>query len=303
MADLESAATEALDGVRTAASAVVSARARLDALATRVEEMHRQVQADWDRLDEQARVFSEATAEQATHVAQASDGAGTALVELKGDAEQTMGSGASEIEASQEHTSSLTEQFAAAQPRLEQVRTALDEAVASLESQAAGVASDLESALAEAREFLEVELTDGLQSLADEVSERTRALGEALDRGADELRDAYQAWSDGLERVETALVVESTSIDEELTENVDLACDRCADAYRAAFEATSARVREVEAVLRGLEAAAAEADGGSAPLAAPLEEALGRAVEGWQGAQQALEAAVAVLARYSFVTP
>jgi DNA repair exonuclease SbcCD ATPase subunit len=300
MADLEAAATDALDKVKALATEVEEARQLFAAQEGRLTELRTRLLADWARVDEGARALAAVTTEQSEQLAKETEEAGTALLELKGDAGQAVGQGASELEASQEHTAAFAERFPAGEAELTRLRDTVREAAQAFGDQAASVAEDLELALGKARDFVATDVVDGLQALQEEIAERGEAVATALDECEQQLEESYDAWADGLDQVDATLEATFGELADALTRNADTAFAYCEDAWRAAVETAAARVREVETLLGDLqESAASGAE--AAGTAATLGEGLDESARGALSVRGKLDEVKALLASFTFV--
>lgn len=170
MADLETAAGEAIISVRQLEARISDANARLDQLReSSLAAIDAQCDTVWARLEQQVATFINAVHEQQKLVhSLGQDTLGTlgstrdALNKAYSVAESHVGEASSMI-------SSLREEVAAVEPEITAMLEALQASAQRLEQQLTTADTELEQATQDARQFIGVEVVEALQQMQQEV--------------------------------------------------------------------------------------------------------------------------------------
>jgi DNA anti-recombination protein RmuC len=254
MADtLETAADELVRKLRSVDGEVETAHDRLEGLKQQASALGDQIDAAWTELARQVAELVEKAEEERAAIERECQEATQAVGQLAGAARSTRQGAASSLEQVQASTSN---EFAEGVRQREEpldrlVTQAAEETFTSLGERADEVATELEQALSEARDFLADEVASSLEEMQGQIEDRMSAVRETLvDECGSALQEAYDDWSAKLDEVvETVEEDGFEAAAEHATEVISYALDQCAQAHETEFERLLEVVQLVEDAL------------------------------------------------------
>jgi DNA anti-recombination protein RmuC len=307
MADtLETAADELVRKIRSVEGEVETATERLDDLKKQASALGGQIDDAWTELARQVGELMDKAEEERVAIQRNCEEAAQAVAQLEGGARGTRESAASALEQVQASTNTeFADAIRLKQEPLDQLVTqAAEDTFESLGERAGEVASELEQALGEARDFLADEVVASLEEMQGQIEERLSAMRETLveDCGS-AIQEAYDDWSAKLDEV--VGTVEEKGFDaaqDHAKEVVDYALEQCAQAHEAELERLMQVVQLVE---EALDTVKTDVEGRRGSLAEDGKEALddgaNETKQALADALEALDQVKQLLASYTFV--
>lgn len=307
MADtLETAADELVRKIRSVEGEVETATERLDDLKKQASALGGQIDDAWTELARQVGELMDKAEEERVAIQRNCEEAAQAVAQLEGGARGTRESAASALEQVQASTNTeFADAIRLKQEPLDQLVTqAAEDTFESLGERAGEVASELEQALGEARDFLADEVVASLEEMQGQIEERLSAMRETLveDCGS-AIQEAYDDWSAKLDEV--VGTVEEKGFDaaqDHAKEVVDYALEQCAQAHEGELERLMQVVQLVE---EALDTVKTDVEGRRGSLAEDGKEALddgaNETKQALADALEALDQVKQLLASYTFV--
>jgi uncharacterized phage infection (PIP) family protein YhgE len=308
MADtLETAADELVRKIRSVEGEVETAHDRLADLKQQASTLGDQIDAAWTELARQVAELADKAEEERAAIQRECEEAMRAVAQLEGGAR---GARESAVPALEQVQVSTTTEFADA---IRQKEEPLDQLVAqgaedtfeSLGERAGEVATDLEQALGEARDFLADEVVSSLEEMQGQIEERLSTLRETLvDECGSAVQAAYDDWSAKLDEVVDKVEEEGfEAAKDHAKEVVEYALDQCAQAHEKELERLMQLVQLVEEALDTVKTdVEGHRDNVSQDGKDALDEGVSETKQALADALEALDQVKQLLASYTFVS-
>jgi DNA repair exonuclease SbcCD ATPase subunit len=301
MADLEQAATEALEKVRSLTALTDKAHERLAELADEIESAGERVEVDWSVFVERGQALLGKAGEANERMGNAAAEARGAVATLQAQIAQADGDFHGALEAARDETLALGRSLTDAVPDV----TSLAETVVRTTQELTSAADEIENAFQEtmeaARAFVQDAVAEDLGHLQEQVAERTQQLMTVAGECVEQMQESFASWDEGLTEVETEVAEAFDETRDHMSGLVDVAIRLSRQAHLEPLKQVESQVEQLEQLLAEVAAAAEESE---EQAAAPTRERTA-AMEADRAALEAVRARLdevkALLAAFTFV--
>lgn len=251
MADLDQAATEALDKVRSLTALTDKAHERLADLAEEIEQAGARVETDWNAFVEKGEALLEAAGEAGRRVGAAAADARGDVATLQEQVAQADTDFDGALGAASEGTLGLGRGFTDAVPDVATLRETVVRTTEALTAAADEVEGALRETVEAARAFVQDVVAEGLRELQEHVAEQAQQLTALATTSVEAMQESFTGWDEGLTEVESKVTAAFEETRDHMTGLVDTA-------IRFSNEAFLDPLKEVEGQVESLEQLLAE---------------------------------------------
>lgn len=302
MTQLDDAAEELVKKMLPFSGLLDEVKERFDEMDGEIEDLQKQLDAEWDELETKANAFIARVEEERQKLEAKGDEAGQALANLTSAVETAHDELETEMDGAQAELKAFTDAVAPLDDDVEGlVATHAEGPSEGLADAAEALVREIDGAINETRRDLEATVTQGLQRVAVTVGMWADDVLKAGTEGQGRLDRAYQEWA--IKMAEGADLV-CEHIFEALRENVDLTvehaaqeCDKAHDEklddFQQVIDTVKEKLEELETVV---EAAEKSIEGSGDALENGLKELRSEVL----GAQKQLDKMEKFLGRFTF---
>ena len=303
MAIFEDAAEALVNRLESLDDEITEAKKRFAAHHQALATLDEQMASDWNDLSEEVASFLHKVQEETGLLNQDGNEALRHLAELQNEVQGTRAEAEAELEGSRDDVKALAEHVRSLEPPLDGlVANGAETPFANLRDLAQDVERQLEAALNEARDFLQLVATD-LETVKGDVDQRSDDVrGHIAGECMDNLQNAYAEWEGHVEELEALVEAKFEELPTNAREVVEYAMTECTAGHEEEFNKLGELVEDIDQALQALDGTVGETetDIGEEAYSA-LDDRLGTTSQSVARTIDALDRVKTVLASYTFV--
>jgi chromosome segregation ATPase len=303
VAIFEDAAEALVNRLESLDDEITEAKKRFAAHHQALAALDEQMAADWNDLSEEVSSFLHKVQEEAGLLNQDGNEALRQLSELQNEINGSRSEAEGELEGSRDDVKSLAEHIRALEPPLDAlVANGAETPFGNLRDLAQDVERQLEAALNEARDFLQLVATD-LETVRGDIDQRSDDVrGHVTGECVDNLQNAYAEWEGHVEELEALVEAKFEELPQNAREVVEYAMTECTAGHEEEFNRLGELVEDIDLALQALDGTVGETETDIGEEAyGSLDERLGGTSQAVARTIEALDRVKGVLAGYTFV--
>ena len=302
MADLQTAASEALTAVKDLEGEIETADDRMNSLRSgNLATLEEQSTAAWSRFQEELGEFMQAVPVRRSLLEELGGGALRDIDAAREAASQAYQAAEASIEKMTAAVADLETAVEACEPQLQTMVDEFKTAAEALGDAVDQAEQSLEDGFRDLREFIGETAVTAVREMREEANERAEALGTAIDEQKAALEAQFADWQQKLDEVVQTASQAFTDASEHVAEVAEFSVEECARLHQEALDPLVAKVGEAREALESLRHDVEELEQQSQDAGKALDDGVSETIAALDSASSTLADVLQILARYSFV--
>ena len=280
-----------------------TAKKTLDDFTNEVNELESKVVSEFDALAEDVKDFLTKVADETNTLVEDVNDAQEDLTELENAVKSTQAEAEKEVSDGQGDLTALTQKATGMAPKVEEMAAnGAEKPSQALTETATEVLRELDEAMDDAKNFLEQEVTAGLETLENMTKSWADVVVKSFTDAATHLNKVYEEWAIKIAEVGDTVGKEAFGkAQDHAKECVEYALGDCKSDYETRLNILSNIVDETEGLLDQLKDAFEQKEGELQKGQESLSEEMEELKEAMEKATEALDGVAQLLAQYEFV--